>query len=50
MPEIRKLSQLPCSQKKIFGPNSPIFPNIGGAKEKIKAKKKQIRKSGKEKF
>ena len=25
-------------------PSSPIFPKIGGAKEKIKEKKRQIRK------
>ena len=31
-------------KKKYVGPNYPPFPKISGAKEKIKEKKKHIRK------
>ena len=46
MPEIRKLSQLFWSQKKqqYVGSNSPIFPKPCEVEEKIKEKKRQIRK------
>ena len=35
--------------EKYVAPNSPTFPKIGGAKEKIEEKKKQIRIRKKEK-
>ena len=45
VPEIRKLSQLPWSQKNNMSVWIPqIFPKISWAKEKIKEKKKEIRK------
>ena len=42
--KISEIRKKPTTVLELKNPSSPIFPKIGGTKEKIKEKKRQIKK------